>query len=449
MQNYALKNRQRWASNGREIVAALVAKYTTGSATAKVDLIKAISKEGKDEDATTKDAAASKHLQRLVDWNNEVLEQFLKQVIAKREASGKPCQDDIPVIRTEEGKTVFDETTEKIALPSFDEKSSQDKLKPSAVQLSLPVASQLKEYIGHISSQFRDNAFHCLDHASYVSMTAKKLLGRLILETSGLSPDEKHKATFGIASDPLTQFSLVFAALIVDCDHAGVPNAQLGIENDELAKRYQYRCVSQQNSVELAWNQLMQPEFEDLRSAICADEDELKRFRQILVKAVLATDYTEKELVDRRKATWEKAFGESSDDTDLKGSIAIVLLLQAADSFHCMQHYAVYKKWTERKFFEVYAAFQNGRAQVNPATYWYKAELQHLDDHIVPLCKAMQKLGCFGNSADEYLAFATANKAQLATSGPGIVQAMVDRYHGKEEKKSKAEQVSQRVSLRG
>ena len=214
MQNYALKNRQRWASNGREIVAALVAKYTTGSATAKVDLIKAISKEGKDEEATAKDAAATRHLQRLVDWNNEVLAQFLRQIIAKRDVTGNAGKDDVPTIKTEQGKTFLDEVPETVVLPPFDDNSSPDKLKPAGVKLSLPVASQLKEYVGHVSSQFHDYPFHCLDRASYVSMTAKKLLGRLILESSGLSPEGKHDATFGISSDPLAQFALVFAALI-------------------------------------------------------------------------------------------------------------------------------------------------------------------------------------------------------------------------------------------
>ena len=99
---------------------------------------------------------------------------------------------------------------------------------------------------------------------------------------------------------------------------------------EELASKFKNRCVSQQNSIDLAWNQLMQPEFEDLRGAICADESELKRFLQILVKSVLATDYSDEELVERRKVRWEKAFGDSSGDRDLKATIAMVLLLQVS-----------------------------------------------------------------------------------------------------------------------
>lgn len=446
--NYALKNRQRWASNGREIVAALVAKYRTGSATAKVDLIKAISKEEVNGESNAKDVAASKHMQRLVDWNIEVLEQLLRQIIAKRQATGMETNVHFPVIFTEPNKTILDEVPEKIEFPAFDPDSASENLDIANAELSLPVASQLKEYVSYVSSQFPDHAYHCLDHASYVSTTSKKLLGRLTIQARDLSPLEKHEHSFGLVSDPLAQFAIVFAALITDMDHPGVPNAQLVNENTEIAKKYKFRAISQQNSVELAWNQLMQPEFEDLRSAICADEEELKHLRQILVKSVLATDYTDSELVERRAVRWEKAYGEASDDLDLKATISIVLLLQASSSFHTMQHWAVFHKWTERKFFEIYEGFHEGRSAQDPSEHWYESELQHLDDYIIPLCKSMQKLKVFGSSADEYLAFATANRKQWIMSGNEVVKRMVEKFHRKEERRSNERRVSQRVSLR-
>jgi len=104
----------------------------------------------------------------------------------------------------------------------------------------------------------------------------------------------------------------------------------------------------------------------------------------------------------------------------------------------------VYKKWSERKFFESYASFQKGTIKVDPSLTWFVVEMRHLDEHIIPLCKEMQRLGCFGNSADEYLALAMDNKAQLSRAGPDIVRKMVDRYHGREEDKNK---MTQRVSL--
>jgi len=43
------------------------------------------------------------------------------------------------------------------------------------------------------------------------------------------------KATYGISSNPLLRFALLFSALIHDVAHKGVPNATLIDEEDELA----------------------------------------------------------------------------------------------------------------------------------------------------------------------------------------------------------------------
>lgn len=91
-----------------------------------------------------------------------------------------------------------------------------------------------------------------------------------------------------------TQFACAFAALIHDVDHTGVPNAQLVKENAEVAELYNNRSVAEQNSIELAWNLLMEEDFSNLRYAIAESMEELKRFRQLLVNAVMATDIVDK-----------------------------------------------------------------------------------------------------------------------------------------------------------
>lgn len=47
---------------------------------------------------------------------------------------------------------------------------------------------------------------------------------------------------------------------------------------------------------------------QSFRKAICANEVELKRFRQLVVNSVVATDIMDKELIALRNARWEKAF---------------------------------------------------------------------------------------------------------------------------------------------
>lgn len=98
---------------------------------------------------------------------------------------------------------------------------------------------------------------------------------------------ELHQNTFGITSDPLTQFACAFSALIHDLDHQGVPNFTLVKENDPLANKYQNKSVAEQNSVDLAWALLLDDEYKKLRSCICADMEEFSRFRQLVINIVL------------------------------------------------------------------------------------------------------------------------------------------------------------------
>ena len=68
-------------------------------------------------------------------------------------------------------------------------------------------------------------------------------------------------------------------------DHPGVSNAVLVAENDPMAVKHKQKSVAEQNSVELSWSILMQPDFDDLRACIYCNEAEFARFRQVRVSA--------------------------------------------------------------------------------------------------------------------------------------------------------------------
>lgn len=450
--NDTLVNRQRWSTNGREIVAALVAKYANESATAKTDLILAVSKEGSGDEDIAAHAATSKQFSRMVTWNVDVLSRILKHILAKRQAAGKKNQY-LPVLRCPEGKTIVDEVVEAIDFPPYDAFSTKEKLDVGAVTLSVPVQAQLQEYVSHICSLFQENAFHCLDRSTQVSMSARKLVQRVTTsqhQNASDKPKEVYEETFGLSDDPLAQFAMVFSALIHDIDRTGgVSNGQLVQENSALAKKYNGRCIWEQHAVDLAWNQLMQPEFEDLRECICSDEAELKHFRQCVVNSVLGTNFIDEQLLEIRKGCWEKAYGEKTDtkkkNLNLKASIVLKLTMQAADSFHALQHWQLFQKWSERHFFELYSAFKEGRIEADPSVFWYKSEMMFFDEHVIPLCKKMQKCGVFGPSANEFLAFATTNRDLWSSKGADLVKSFVNKYDGKKSKADK--RISQRQSL--
>jgi hypothetical protein len=82
-----------------------------------------------------------------------------------------------------------------------------------------------------LSVCYRKNPFHCLEHACHVAMLITKMLSRIanpkqVIMEQQQQQQEKGKSfqvaseisdfTFGITSDPLTQFAAFIAALIHD-----------------------------------------------------------------------------------------------------------------------------------------------------------------------------------------------------------------------------------------
>ena len=219
-------------------------------------------------------------------------------------------------------------------------------------------------------------------------MSVVKLLSRIVQPDRIDNADEMtlHDHTYGLTSDPLVQFSVVFSALIHDAEHPGVPNATLVKENDNLAEHYKGQSIAEQHSIDVAWKLLQSDEYIDLRRAIYSTEDELRRFRQLVVNTVMATDIADKALGAARKQRWNLAFAPDSmvdddqnRDRNRKATIVIEHLIQASDISHTMQHWHIYRKWNERFFIECFQAYKDGRADNDPSEYWYKGEIGFYD----------------------------------------------------------------------
>ena len=177
----------------------------------------------------------------------------------------------------------------------------------------------------------------------------------------------------------------------------------------------------------------MDPAFKELRQCIYADEDELVRFRALLVNSVLATDIFDADLGALRKRRWEKAFSipdelANAEDINRKATIVIEHLIQASDVSHTMQHWHIYQKWNERLFHEMYLAYKIGRTSKDPTAGWYKGEIWFFDNYVIPLSKKLANCGVFGVSSDEYLNYAVANRNEWEAKGEEIVAKMVEKY---------------------
>jgi hypothetical protein len=255
------------------------------------------------QDAAKKVVVDDAKVQRLINWNVDVLGRLMRQIVARRGA-----QDDVKLTEVETSDTVLEspnnrqvieEVREIIALPGFDKVAAERQLQVDSIQLDDKIQAQLRTFVFRIAATYRDNSFHCFEHASHVTMSVVKLLSRIVAPEIVLArsmPERGeeiastlHDHTYGITSDPLTQFACVFAALIHDADHDGVPNAQLVKEDTDIARLYNNKSVAEQHSVNLAWDLLMEEQFAELRKAICSTDEEMIRFRQLVVNSVMAT----------------------------------------------------------------------------------------------------------------------------------------------------------------
>ena len=430
--------------------------------------------------ATSSQKRASQKRSRLVQWNVDLLLGFLAKLVSYRNhKEGMNKRRRRSIDRTSSGisavdtvsTTILEEVTEIIVLPDFDERTTS-----STAEVLLPPAirAQLHDFVTRIASRYRDNPFHNLEHASHVTMSAVKLMKRIInpdevdVDTTATakrrrslgerqnSPKNRRSLgerqfsaqqidvikkslfdiTFGISDDPLSQFCVVFSALIHDVEHMGVPNAQLVKERNEIAIKFGEKSAAEQNSVHIAWEMLMEPKYDALRACIYTTDDEQKRFRQLVVNAVMATDIMDKELQAVRRRRWEKAFNEketselgSSFDRNRKATSVIEHIIQASDVAHTMQHWHIFRRWNEKLFDEMYIAYRQGRTDSDPSVGWYESQIGFFDYYIIPLARKLKECGVFGVAGDEYLSYALENRREWSLKGREESEVMMVNFH--------------------
>jgi hypothetical protein len=268
-------------------------------------------------------------------------------------------------------------------------------------------------------------------------MSVNKLLMRVVTpdvdveHVEGDVASKLYDYTHGINSDPITILAIIFSAVIHDLDHRGVSNTQLIHEEPEMGKMYNGKSVAEQNSLDIAWSIFLKAEYQELRWFLFETEEEMKRFRQVMVNVVLATDIFDKELNDLRRKRWEKAFSKQTNDDsqsvqNLRATIVIEHIIQASDVAHTMQHWHVYRKWNNKLFCEMYNAYKSGRMGSDPSVFWYQGEISFFDNYIIPLARKLKECRVFGVSSEEYLIYAEQNRAEWESRGEEIVSNMLD-----------------------
>jgi Adenylate and Guanylate cyclase catalytic domain len=113
-------------------------------------------------------------IDRLVEWNVDLLTNLLKEIVASRNTKGAYSvpEKHLSVLGgtgiAKGGESALSEVQEIIKLPAYSKKKKVD---PKSIVLKDKVVEQLRTYIMHVAHLYQDNPFHNFEHASHVSMS--------------------------------------------------------------------------------------------------------------------------------------------------------------------------------------------------------------------------------------------------------------------------------------
>ncbi|GAX18681.1 cAMP-specific phosphodiesterase 4 [Fistulifera solaris] len=181
--------------------------------------------------------------------------------------------------------------------------------------ITADVVEQIRTFVHAILSRYNDNPYHNRQHAYHVTTSAHKLLELMLLEK---------QQTFGLRNDPLMQFALIFAALIHDVEHQGLPNRQLCNEAAKLAVTYNDQSVAENRSLAIGFHELLKDDYKELRAVLFGNSNEAdpsqsdyQRFRRQVISLVLTTDIANPERTALFKSKWVEAFESPLVDDDV------------------------------------------------------------------------------------------------------------------------------------
>mmetsp|Transcript_21929 Transcript_21929/g.54164 ORF Transcript_21929/g.54164 Transcript_21929/m.54164 type:complete len:740 (+) Transcript_21929:169-2388(+) len=189
---------------------------------------------------------------------------------------------------------------------------------PSVTQ---QVMDQVKLYVLRMLENYQKVPYHSLEHCYHVSISVNKVMDMILEPLSKYDPDsieDPPPDTYGFKDDPLMQMAMMFAALVHDVHHQGIPNRQLANEDDELAVLYNDTAIAEQNSLCYAFSELLKPRYKEFREAVFPQDEDYRRFRKAVVNLVLCTDIADPERSQLTKSKWKEAFGDPYETIERK-----------------------------------------------------------------------------------------------------------------------------------
>lgn len=240
---------------------------------------------------------------------------------------------------------------------------------------------ELLRYVDCISVLYEDHPFHSWDHACQVVLSATFLI------------KEYHKTKDEIGgsvdNNPFVRFITVFAALIHDVKHLGMPNATLAEDDHPLSMVYDGSFLERQ-SIQVGLGIFIEdfPELSTFILQLCPE------FLHLVTSAILATDVSSVERQTKIKDRFERVVLRADEDgvSEFEKTQTVVeSVLLLADVGHCSQGFNIFLNWNAAFFHENMHNFRKGRG-ADPRPGWFKGQIGFVEGYIVPLTERCSAL---------------------------------------------------------
>eukprot|EP01031_Cornospumella_fuschlensis_P030085 gene30085-36336_t len=232
--------------------------------------------------------------------------------------------------------------------------------------------SMLIKIVSRIESCYYSNSYHNFQHACHVTLNCAFMLKQLIPELSVIE-----------------KLSLLYAALIHDIEHLGVPNVTLINDMHPLAKKFHDQSVAEMNSLTVGLGLL--EEFNLLESF--GDEDRAT-FRRNVIDIVLCTDVAD---TYKKRLMYFRIDDLSQEETGLNTSspagrlMLLCLLMRTCDISSGMQSHETFKAWAKNFYLEITLASKDPLEKIrSDKIKYYNTQISFMEAHSLALVVRLQ-----------------------------------------------------------
>ena len=105
--------------------------------------------------------------ERMVDWATQILLSHVRSTKANGDCKTDRLASTAPTFHRDMNKTNLDEVVEIIELPQFDPNNRTQTAEEEGTPVPTEIVDKLKTYVEIIANMYRDNPFHCFEHACH------------------------------------------------------------------------------------------------------------------------------------------------------------------------------------------------------------------------------------------------------------------------------------------